>query len=45
MSGAANYNRVAWEWKLPTNTRLGLWRVRVNRGRAATLPGTFLVTG
>jgi hypothetical protein len=38
-------NRVAWEWKVPTNTPLGLWRVRVNCGRAATLQGTFLVTG
>ena len=43
LSGAVNDNRVAWEWKLPTNTPLGLWRVRVNCGRAATLQGTFLV--
>jgi len=42
---AVDDNRVAWEWKVPTNTPLGLWRVRVNCGRAATLQGTFLVTG
>ena len=45
LSGAVNDNRVAWEWKLPSNTPLGIWRVRVNCGRAVTLPGTFLVTG
>ena len=45
LSGAGNDNRVAWEWKLPSNTPVGIWRVRVNCGRAATLPGTFLVTG
>src|SRR5436853_6022250 len=43
VSGAMNDNRVAWEWKVPTNTGLGLWRVRVNCGRAATLQGTFVV--
>jgi hypothetical protein len=40
-----NDNRVAWEWKVPTKTPLGLWRVRVTCGRAAALQGTFLVTG
>ena len=45
LSGAVDDNRVAWEWKVPTNTPLGLWRVRVNCGRAATLQRTFLVTG
>jgi hypothetical protein len=44
LSGAMNDTRVAWEWTVPTNTPLGLWRVQVNCGRAATLPGTFLVT-
>src|SRR3954453_21804050 len=37
LSGAVDDNRVAWEWKVPTNTPLGLWRVRVTCGRAATL--------
>jgi hypothetical protein len=44
LSGAMNDGRVAWEWKLPTSTPLGLWRVRVNCGRAAPLQGTFFVT-
>lgn len=38
-----NDNRVAWEWKVPTNTTLGLWRVRVNCGREKTLQQTFRV--
>jgi hypothetical protein len=38
-------NRVAWQWRVPTNTPLGRWQVRVTCGRAATLQGTFLVTG
>ena len=45
LSKALNDDRVAWQWWVPTNTQLGLWRVRVNCGRAATLHGTFLVTG
>jgi hypothetical protein len=45
LSRRVDDNRVAWEWKVPTNTTIGLWRVRVNCGRAATLQGTFLVTG
>jgi len=44
LSKAADDNRVAWQWKVPTNTPLGLWRVRVSCGRTATLQGTFLVT-
>jgi hypothetical protein len=44
-ANAVDDNRVAWEWKVPTNTPLGPWRVRVNCGRAATLQGRFLVTG
>ena len=36
--------RVAWQWKVPTNTPLGQWRVRVVCGRSAPLQGTFLVT-
>ena len=43
LSGAGNDTRVAWQWWTPTNTPLGLWRVRVNCGRA-TLRGTFFVT-
>jgi hypothetical protein len=38
-------NRVAWEWRVPINTPLGLWQVRVKCGRAPTLHGAFLVTG
>ena len=38
-------NRVAWQWRVPINTALGQWHVRVKCGRAATLQGTFLVTG
>ena len=38
-------NRVAWEWKVPTNTSLGKWQVRVRCGRAPTSRGTMLVTG
>ena len=44
LSKAVDDNRVAWEWKVPTNTPLGLWPVRVNSGRGATLQGAFLVT-
>ena len=44
LSGAGNDGRVAWQWWTPANTALGLWRVRVNCGGAATLRGTFLVT-
>jgi hypothetical protein len=44
LSGPGTDNRVAWEWWVPANTPIGLWRVRVNCGRAATLQGTFLVT-
>lgn len=36
--------RVAWEWRVPTNTPAGLWRVRVKCGHAPTLRGTFVVT-
>jgi hypothetical protein len=43
LSGHSNDGRVAWEWRLPTTTPLGLWRVRVSCGRAAALKGTFLV--
>jgi hypothetical protein len=45
LANARNDTRVAWEWWTPTNTALGRWQVRVNCGRAATLHGTFLVTG
>lgn len=38
-------NRVAWQWTVPTNAPLGQWQVRVTCGRAATLHGTFFVTG
>jgi hypothetical protein len=44
LSNAGDDHRVAWEWWVPTTTPLGLWRARVNCGRAATLQGTFLVT-
>src|SRR5262245_13990103 len=44
LSTAAGDGRVAWQWWVPTNTPLGLWHVRVNCGRAATLRQTFLVT-
>ena len=44
LSNGGNDERVAWQWWVPTNTPLGLWRVRVNCGRAATLQKTFLVT-
>jgi len=44
-SDRLNDTRVAWQWHVPTNTPLGLWRVRVKCGHAATLHGTFLVTG
>jgi hypothetical protein len=37
-------NRVAWQWRVPNNTALGQWQVRVTCGRAATLRGTFVVT-
>jgi hypothetical protein len=43
LSGHSNDGRVAWEWRLPSTTPLGLWRVRISCGRAATLQGTFLV--
>jgi hypothetical protein len=43
LSGPVGDNRIAWEWWVPTTTPLGLWRVRVDCGRAATLQGTFLV--
>jgi hypothetical protein len=43
LSGALSDGRVAWEWWVPTDTPLGLWRVRVNCGRAAALQGTFVV--
>ena len=36
-------NRVAWQWKVPTNAPLGQWRVGVNCGRAKPLQGTFSV--
>ena len=38
-------NRVAWEWHVPTNTRLGQWQVEVRCGLAPALHGTMLVTG
>jgi hypothetical protein len=44
LSSGENDGRVAWQWWVPTSTQLGLWRVRVNCGRAATLQKTFLVT-
>jgi hypothetical protein len=44
LSSGANDERVAWQWRVPTSTPLGLWQVRVNCGRAATLHKTFSVT-
>jgi hypothetical protein len=43
LSGPMTDGRVAWEWWVPTDTPLGLWRVRVDCGRAAPLYGTFVV--
>lgn len=45
LSRALDDDRVAWEWKVPIDTLLGRWRVRVHCGHAAALRGTFLVTG
>ena len=45
LAGPMNDTRVAWEWWVPTNTPIGLWRVRVTCGLAAPLQGTLLVTG
>ena len=44
VAGPMTDGRVAWEWRVPIKTPVGLWRVRVNCGRAAPLQGTFLVT-
>jgi hypothetical protein len=44
LSGDMNDGRVAWEWRVPTKTPVGVWRVRVNCGQAAALQGAFLVT-
>jgi hypothetical protein len=35
--------RVAWTWRVPPKSTLGLWRVRVNCGRAGILQKTFTV--
>lgn len=42
-SKPADDNRVAWTWKVPLKSALGMWRVRVSCGHAATLQKTFRV--
>jgi hypothetical protein len=44
LSKQVDDSRVAWQWTVPSDTPPGLWQVRVNCGREATLQGTFLVT-
>lgn len=35
--------RLAWEWLMPTKTRLGAWHVRISCGSAGSLQTTFRV--
>lgn len=42
-STQANDYRVAWTWIVGPDTRLGLWRVRVDCGQAGVLQKTFRV--
>lgn len=35
--------RLAWEWLMPTNARLGAWHVRISCGSAGSLQTTFRV--